>query len=125
MKCAYSCACGLDSSDPGSGDGGIVVSLPCWGIVSESPTVRVWGKMVVVGLLCDVQVCSLAKMMTRAEDGSRQGFVSRFTRRVRWVLLLSRAAVESELRWHLRGDDDRLRVVCRVLGWCKTSIIPL
>jgi hypothetical protein len=81
--------------------------------------------MVVVGLLCDVQVCSLAKMMTRAKHGSRRGFVSRFTRRVRWVLLLSRAAVESELRWHLRGDDDRPQVVCRVLGRHKTSIFPL
>jgi hypothetical protein len=47
---------------------------------------------VVAGLLCDVQVCSLTKMITQAEDGSRRGFVSQFTRRVRWVLLLSRAA---------------------------------
>jgi hypothetical protein len=48
-----------------------------------------------------------------------------FILRVRWVLLLSRAAVESELRWHLRGDDDRPRVVCRVLDRRKSSIIPL
>jgi hypothetical protein len=48
--------------------------------------------------------------VTRAEDGSRLGFISRFTRRVRWVLLLSRAAVELELRWCLRGDDDWPRV---------------
>jgi hypothetical protein len=34
--------------------------------------------MVVVGLLCEVQVCSLAKRMTRAEDGSRRDFVSQF-----------------------------------------------
>jgi hypothetical protein len=34
------------------------------GIVSESPVVSVWGMMVVVGLLYEVQVCSLAKMMT-------------------------------------------------------------
>jgi hypothetical protein len=77
------------------------------GIVSESPAVMDWGKMVVVGLLCEVQVCTLAKMMTRAEAGSRWGFVSRFTRCVRWVFLLSRAAVESELRWRLRDNDDR------------------
>jgi hypothetical protein len=95
------------------------------GIVSESPAVRDWGKMVVVGLLCEVQVCSLAKMMTRAEDGSRRGFVSWLTRRVRWVILLSRAAVESELRWRLLGDDDLPQLVCRVLGRCKISIIPL
>jgi hypothetical protein len=48
------------------------------GIVSESPAARVRGKMVVVGLLCEVQVCSLAKRMTRTEDGSRRDFVSWF-----------------------------------------------
>jgi hypothetical protein len=48
------------------------------GIVSELPAVRDCGMVVVVGLLCEVQVCSLAKMMTRVEDGSRRGFVSRF-----------------------------------------------
>jgi hypothetical protein len=48
------------------------------GIVSESPVARVWGKLVVVGLLCEVQVCSLVKRMTRAKDGSRRDFVSRF-----------------------------------------------
>jgi hypothetical protein len=48
------------------------------GIVSESPAARAWGKMVVVGLLCEVQVCSLAKRMTRAEDGSRRDFGSWF-----------------------------------------------
>jgi hypothetical protein len=81
--------------------------------------------MVVVGLLCEVQVCTLAKMMTRAEDGSRWGFISRFTRHIQWVFLLSRVAVESELRWRLHGDDNRPRVDCRVLGRRKTSIIPL
>jgi hypothetical protein len=34
------------------------------GIVSELPAVRDCGMMVIVGLLCEVQVCSLAKMMT-------------------------------------------------------------
>jgi hypothetical protein len=95
------------------------------GIVSKSPAVRDWGKMVVVGLLCEVQVCILAKMMTQAEDGLRRGFISRFTPRVRWVLLLSHAAVESELRWRIYNDDDQPRVVCRVLGRCNTSIISL
>jgi hypothetical protein len=35
--------------DPGSGDGGAALSLPCWGIASESPAVRDWEKMLVVG----------------------------------------------------------------------------
>jgi hypothetical protein len=48
-----------------------------------------------------------------------------FTRCVRWVLLLYCAAVESEVRWCLCGDDDRPRVVCRVLGRRKTCIIPM
>jgi hypothetical protein len=79
---------------------------------------------VAVGLLCEVQVCSLAKMMTRAEDGSRRGFGSRFYPVCPMGSPACRAAVESEVRC-LRGDDDRLQVVYRVLGQCKTRIIPL
>jgi hypothetical protein len=82
VRCAHSCACGLDSGGkPQIRDRAMEALLclfPVGGIVSESPSVRVWGMMVVVGLLCEVQVCSLAKMMTRAEDGSRRSFVSRF-----------------------------------------------
>jgi hypothetical protein len=48
-----------------------------------------------------------------------------FIQRVRWVLLLSRAVMESELRWRHGSDDDQPRVVCIVLGRRKSSIIPL
>jgi hypothetical protein len=82
VRCAHSCACGLDSGGkPQIRDRAMEARLCVvlvGGIVSESPAARVWGKMVVVGLLCEVQVCSLAKRMTRAEDGLRRDFVSRF-----------------------------------------------
>jgi hypothetical protein len=113
-----------ETSDPGSGDGGAVVSLPCWRHRLGVACGQGLGEDGGCRLLCEVQVCSLAKLMTRAEDGSRRGFVSRFTRRVRWVLLLCCAVVESETRC-FRGDDDQPQVVCRVLGRRKTSIIPL
>jgi hypothetical protein len=68
VRCVYSCACGLDSGGKPQIRDRAMEALLCLflvgGIVSESPAVRVWGKMVVVGLLCDVQVCSLVKMMT-------------------------------------------------------------
>jgi hypothetical protein len=112
------------TSDPGSGDGGAVVSLPCWGLRLGVACGQGSGEDGGCRLLCEVQVCGLAKMMTRAEDGSRRGFVSQITQRVRWVLLLSCAAVEPEMRC-FRGDDDQPQVVCRVLGRRKTSIIPL
>jgi hypothetical protein len=128
VKCAHSCARGLDSGGkPRIRDRALEALLclfPVGGIASESPTVRVWERMVAVGLLCEVQVCSLAKMMTRAEDGSRRGFVSRFYLACPMGSPACRAAVESEVRC-LRGDDDRLRVVCKVLGRRKTRIIPL
>jgi hypothetical protein len=80
VRCAHSCAYGLDSGGKPQIRDRAMEALLCLflvgGIVSESPTVRVWGTMVVVGLLCEVQVCSLAKRMTRAEDGSRRDFVS-------------------------------------------------
>jgi hypothetical protein len=93
VRCAHPCACGLESrGKPQTRDRALEALLclfPVGGIASESPTIRVWEKLVAVGLLCEVQVCSLAKMMSRAEDGSRRGFGSWFARRVRWVLLLA------------------------------------
>ena len=48
------------------------------GIVSESTTVRGSVKRACLpGQLCEVQGCSLAKMIRRAEVGSRLGFGSR------------------------------------------------
>jgi hypothetical protein len=82
VRCAHYCACGHDFEGKPQIRDRAMEALLCLvlvgGIISESPAVRDWAKMVVVGLLCEVQVCSLAKMMTRAEDGSRWGFVSRF-----------------------------------------------
>jgi hypothetical protein len=80
--------------------------------------------MVVVGPLCEVQVCSLVKMMARAEDGSRRDFVSRFYSACPMGSSACRAAVESELRWCCCGDDDRPREVCSVLGRRKSSFFP-
>jgi hypothetical protein len=81
--------------------------------------------MVVVGLLCEVQVCSLAKRLARAEDGSARGFVSRFYPACPMGSSACRAAVESELRWYCCGDDDRPREVCSVLGRRKPGLFPL
>jgi hypothetical protein len=83
VRCVHSCTCGLYSGGkPWIRDRAMEVLLCLFlvgGIVSESPAVRDWEKMVAVGLLCEVQVCSLAKMTTRVEDGLRWGgFVSRF-----------------------------------------------
>jgi hypothetical protein len=81
--------------------------------------------MVVVGPLCEVQLCSSAKMMARAEDGSRRDFVSRFYPACPMGSFACRAAVESELRWCCCGDDDRPWEVCNVLGRRKSSFFPL
>jgi hypothetical protein len=113
-----------ETSDPELGDGGAAVSLPCWGHRLGVARGQGLGEDGGCRLLCEVQLYSLARMMTRAEDGSRRDFVSRFTWRVRWILLLCRATMESEVRC-LCGDDDRPRVVCSVLRRRKTCIIPL
>jgi hypothetical protein len=54
VRCVHSCACGLDSGGkPQIWDRAMEALLYVFlvgGIVSESPAVRDWGKMVVVGL---------------------------------------------------------------------------
>jgi hypothetical protein len=81
-RCAQSCAYGLDSRGKPLISDQATEAMWCLflvgGIVLELTVVRDCGMVVVIGLLCEVQVCSLAKMMSRAEDGSRRGFVSRF-----------------------------------------------
>jgi hypothetical protein len=93
VSCALSYSCGLGSGGkPQIRDRAMEALLrlfPSWDIVSESPTARVSAKRVVAGQLCKVQVCSLAKVVRRAEVGSRLGFGSRMSRRVRRVLLLA------------------------------------
>ena len=80
--CARPSPCGLDSGGKPLIRDQAMEALLCLflvgGIVSESPAAKGLVMMVVAGQLCEVQVCSLAKRMTRAEDGSRLGFVSRF-----------------------------------------------
>jgi hypothetical protein len=53
VRCAHSCTCGLDSGGKPQIRDRAMEALLCLflvgGIVSESPAVRVWGKMVVVG----------------------------------------------------------------------------